>query len=134
MSSLIALPDPDFPIARVPERWDRGVLSFSSESLTEDVEGITDVADEEAAARDRRRDSEFWYEDGTIILVASNIEFRVFKGLLVDRSPVFRDMVSFPQPPSSLQEKIPCPEVALSDSAEDLRELLRVLMPGSDSR
>ena len=46
----------------------------------------------------RQRDHEFWYDDGTVILIARNVEFRIYKGLLSDHSSVFRDMFSLPQP------------------------------------
>ncbi|OJT09465.1 hypothetical protein TRAPUB_14068 [Trametes pubescens] len=85
------------------------------------------------------RDTEFWFEDGTIILVAKNVQFRVFKGILSDHSPVFRDMFSLPQPASAsiLQGATDafdaCPVVHLSDSPEDLRHVLRACIPKSDS-
>ncbi|EIW57114.1 uncharacterized protein TRAVEDRAFT_76005, partial [Trametes versicolor FP-101664 SS1] len=87
----------------------------------------------------RERDEEFWYSDGNIILVARDVEFRVFKGILAEHSPVFRDMFSLPQPPpaetlSSSTADDMCPVVHLSDSPEDLRHVLRVYMPkGSPS-
>ncbi|OJT05562.1 hypothetical protein TRAPUB_3611 [Trametes pubescens] len=84
----------------------------------------------------RKRDKEFWHSDGTIILVARDIEFRVFKGILAEHSPVFRDMFSLPQPvdassstPPHRAADDPCPIVHLSDSPEDLRHVLRVYMP-----
>ena len=48
-----------------------------------------------------KRDEEFWYEDGTIILIAADVEFRVYRGPLEKHSAVFRDMLSFPQPTKS---------------------------------
>ena len=77
-----------------------------------------------------KRDEEFWYEDGNIILTARDVEFRVFKGILADHSPVFRDMFSLPQPPSA---DTSVPTVKLEDSPEDLRHVLRAVMPGSAS-
>ncbi|KAH9886913.1 hypothetical protein C8Q73DRAFT_265139 [Cubamyces lactineus] len=78
------------------------------------------------------RDEEYWYEDGTIDLVAGNVVFRVYKGVLAEHSAVFNDMFSLPQPPS---EGLPLdrPTVNLSDSAEDLRHVLRVLTPKTDA-
>ncbi|EIW56930.1 uncharacterized protein TRAVEDRAFT_49741 [Trametes versicolor FP-101664 SS1] len=82
----------------------------------------------------RKRDEESWYSDGNIILVARDIEFCVFKGILAKHSPVFSDMLSFPQPPvagssdpSPVQDDLPV--VHLSDSPEDLRHILRAYMP-----
>ncbi|KAH9937908.1 uncharacterized protein BXZ73DRAFT_100120 [Epithele typhae] len=39
-----------------------------------------------------------WYEDGTVIFVAGNVGFRVYKGLLSSLSPVFEHMFSSTQP------------------------------------
>ncbi|RPD72815.1 hypothetical protein L226DRAFT_546843 [Lentinus tigrinus ALCF2SS1-7] len=78
-----------------------------------------------------QRDKEFWYEDGNIILVARDFEFRVFKGILADHSPVFKDMFSLPQPSESATA--PCPVVDVTDTPEDLRHLLRVYMLKSGS-
>ncbi|OJT10749.1 hypothetical protein TRAPUB_12732 [Trametes pubescens] len=85
----------------------------------------------------RRQDTKFWFEDGTVILVVRHIEFRVYKGILANQSPVFADMFSFSQPPqstppcfeSSSSTMHVCPFVQLSDSPEDLRHFLRVCMP-----
>ncbi len=93
----------------------------------------------EPAAAARKRDEEFWYSDGTIILVARDIEFRVFKGILAEHSPVFSDMFSLPQPPLAAYPASPaaddaCPVVHLSDSPEDLRHVLRVYMPKGGPR
>ncbi|PIL26575.1 hypothetical protein GSI_12333 [Ganoderma sinense ZZ0214-1] len=82
-----------------------------------------------------QRDKTFWYDDGTIVVVAGNIEFRIYRGLLARYSPVFFDMLSFPQPPaaalSTNQSSDPdCPVVQLTDSPEDLRHVLCVFMAG----
>ncbi|KAI0705966.1 hypothetical protein C8T65DRAFT_740693 [Cerioporus squamosus] len=60
---------------------------------------------------DLRKDEEFWMDDGTIILIARGVGFRVYWGVLSSHSPVFAEMFSLPQPaqspsPSSL---IPTP-------------------------
>ncbi len=78
-----------------------------------------------------RRDAEYWLEDGTVILVARGVEFRVYKGVLSTHSPVFADMFSLPQPDQSPSQ---CPVVHLDDSPEDLRYVLRALLPGTNQR
>lgn len=83
------------------------------------------------------KDEEFWYEDGTIILIAHNVEFRVYKGPLIRHSPVFYDMFSFPQPATEPSEgsrsgAVDCPTVHLFDSPHELRHVLRVFMCGHD--
>ncbi|RDX48995.1 hypothetical protein OH76DRAFT_1556700 [Lentinus brumalis] len=83
---------------------------------------------------ERIRDEEFWFEDGSIILAARDVEFRVYKGLLANHSPVFKDMFSLPQPPTSEGAlESPCPVVHLADSPEDVRCLLRVCMPDTST-
>ncbi|KAJ7184642.1 hypothetical protein C8R46DRAFT_938626 [Mycena filopes] len=72
------------------------------------------------------RVQELWFEDGNIILQAGNTQYRVFRGILAARSPVFQDMLSFPQPPASeLVEG--CPLVHLHDSATEVTVFLRAL-------
>ncbi|EJF60263.1 hypothetical protein DICSQDRAFT_171233 [Dichomitus squalens LYAD-421 SS1] len=79
------------------------------------------------------KDGEFWYEDGTIVLIAKNVEFRVYRGPLAKHSPVFHDMLSMPQPPqlptSPLNPSLPV--IHLTDSPEDLRHVLRVFTVGA---
>ncbi len=87
----------------------------------------------------RTRDTEFWFEDGNVILVAKSYEFRVFEGILAHHSPVFQDMFSLPQPvssalPEGTQTLDACPVVHLSDSPEDLRHVLRICLPRNDLR
>ena len=78
------------------------------------------------------RDKEFWYKDGTIILMAGDFEFRVYRGPLERHSPVFRDMLSMPQPPESgnKDKENGCPVIPLSDSPQELRHLLRAVAVG----
>ncbi|KAI9061913.1 hypothetical protein FKP32DRAFT_1575116 [Trametes sanguinea] len=88
-----------------------------------------EVVEDDVPKQPLVRDEEFWYDDGTIILIARNVEFRIYKGILAEHSPVFKDMFSFPQPPSAPNTEPQCPVVHLSDSPEDLRHVLRVYMP-----
>ncbi|KAL1938142.1 hypothetical protein VTO73DRAFT_11971 [Trametes versicolor] len=94
----------------------------------------TDAGEDDPIANDppRQRDEEFWYEDGTIILIAGNVEFRIYKGILAEHSPVFKDMFSLPQPPQAAPDDLPCHVVHVSDSPEDLRHVLRIYMAKSD--
>ena len=72
--------------------------------------------------------SDVWYEDGNVVLQAENTQFKVFRGVLAEASTVFKDMFSFPQPSSSGQELVEgCPVVFLTDSAEEVRYMLRAL-------
>ncbi|RPD58527.1 hypothetical protein L226DRAFT_489948 [Lentinus tigrinus ALCF2SS1-7] len=81
------------------------------------------------------RDADFWLDDGTVILVAGNVEFRVYGGILAHHSPVLKGLFSRPETTRLLtfnghdQSAMSCPVVHLSDSPEDIRELLRAYMP-----
>lgn len=70
-----------------------------------------------------KKDDEFWFEDGTVILVAGDVEFRVFMGLLANRSAIFKDLFAQTHPMRAVslcgQQRISCPVVTLTDSAHD---------------
>ncbi|KAJ7745188.1 hypothetical protein DFH07DRAFT_942882 [Mycena maculata] len=73
-----------------------------------------------------RRIDGLWFKDGTLILVAGTSLFRVYGGLLAEQSPVFHDMLDFPQPADG--EVIDgCPVVHLADDEDDLRCFLKAL-------
>lgn len=105
-------------------------------SATNNDGGAHNPVEQESVAR--KRDEEFWYPDGSIILVAGDVEFRVYKGILAKHSPVFEDMFSLPQPSDPTSSASPaqdvCPVVHLSDSPEDLRHVLRAYMPTGGPR
>ncbi|KAI1795394.1 hypothetical protein LXA43DRAFT_992563 [Ganoderma leucocontextum] len=77
-----------------------------------------------------QRDAEFWFSDGTVILVAKNVEFRIYGGLLANYSSVFKAMFAEQHPfrlmPINEHQSFPCPVVQLTDSPEDLRHILPV--------
>ena len=85
-----------------------------------------------------QRDTEYWFEDGTLLIVAQNIEFRVYKGLLTDRSVVLKELVSQSHTHQTLsigdQQTVRCPVVCVTDSPQDMRHLLRALMPRGERR
>lgn len=75
------------------------------------------------------RDEEFWYDDGSVVLVAQDVAFRVYRGWLARRSEVFSGMFSIPQRPGD--ERIcGCPIVRLPETAGALQELLYALFFG----
>ena len=89
---------------------------------------------EEHSAVNVTKDKEFWFNDGTVILVAQDVEFCIYKGILAEHSPVFSDMFSLPQPAKEQSnngaiEGPRCPVVHLSDSPYDLRHVLRKYLP-----
>ncbi|TFY80055.1 hypothetical protein EWM64_g3962 [Hericium alpestre] len=75
-----------------------------------------------------RRDDEFWFSDGSIVLATGTAAFRVHSGVLALRSQVFRDMLAVGQSTAEGQELMDgCPVVRLSDEAEELYELVKVI-------
>lgn len=89
------------------------------------------------------RHPDFWFNDGSVVLVVQNTMFRVHKTFLSRNSPVFRDMFSLPQPPSSMaplgsdspqvkmiDEIEGCPVVRLHDSSDDVSNFLYALYDG----
>ncbi|KAJ7473319.1 hypothetical protein FB451DRAFT_1248993 [Mycena latifolia] len=67
-----------------------------------------------------------WFSDGNIVICAHNVLFRVFRGILTARSPVFAEMLAFPQ--SDDAETIDgCPVLHLDDSAADTMYFLKAL-------
>ncbi|RPD58523.1 hypothetical protein L226DRAFT_572931 [Lentinus tigrinus ALCF2SS1-7] len=85
-----------------------------------------------------RKDEEFWFDDGTITLIAGDVEFRVYRGVLIEQSEVFRDLFSLAQPEiaednSPESEVRPYhPVLRLDDSPYALRHVLRACMPVKD--
>ncbi|EIW56955.1 uncharacterized protein TRAVEDRAFT_128205 [Trametes versicolor FP-101664 SS1] len=74
------------------------------------------------------KDQDFWYEDGNLVLAAGNRLFRLYRGLLASRSPVFHAMVcsSSPKDEESFDG---CPVVHLSDTSYEIQHFLRALIP-----
>ncbi|EJF58693.1 hypothetical protein DICSQDRAFT_35215, partial [Dichomitus squalens LYAD-421 SS1] len=78
-------------------------------------------------------DNHLWFDDGNLILVAGNVEFCIYMGPLINSSPVFRDMLSLPQPTSD-GESYACPVVQVPDHPNDIRCILQSLIFGNDLR
>ncbi|GJE90726.1 hypothetical protein PsYK624_068700 [Phanerochaete sordida] len=69
---------------------------------------------------------ELWYPDGTVVLQAGFMRFRVYKGVLSKHSSVFADMFAMPQPVEAGAYE-GCPLVVIHDSEEDTRAFLHAL-------
>ncbi|KAI1792557.1 hypothetical protein LXA43DRAFT_1093523 [Ganoderma leucocontextum] len=82
---------------------------------------------------DLKHDEEFWLEDGNIVLIARNTAFRIYRGLLAAQSSIFADMftAALSSKAGETYEGCPAAVVHLSESPEDLRHILRVLLPKS---
>lgn len=89
-----------------------------------------EVGEQESTGDEINNDKEFWFDDGTVILVARDAEFRVCKRFLASLSPLFKGLFAQPHVhrPTSIggRQTLACPVVRLSDSPEDLRRLFRV--------
>ncbi|KAJ6606004.1 hypothetical protein DFH09DRAFT_69 [Mycena vulgaris] len=67
-----------------------------------------------------------WFEDGNVIIQAGSDLFRVYRGVLAARSPIFQDMLGLPQPQK--QESLEgCPIVHLPDAPTEVAVFLRAL-------
>ena len=73
------------------------------------------------------RDEDHWLEDGSVVLVARNIAFKVYMGLLSAHSPVFSNM--FASATHTDETYDGSPVVRVTDSPEDLKWLLIQLIP-----
>ena len=70
---------------------------------------------------------EFWFDDGDMVLSVTEdgVEtyFRIHRAILTIPSPVFRDMLSMPQPPECENLLVPLQD----DSLHDVKALLDAL-------
>ena len=103
--------DPPFPSAR----------TFSNPGSTH-----TDVAlPESPTAVPWRRQEEFWFDDGNIVLVAEgSVAFRVYKGILCKAGAVWAALLNRHDGPMS--EGIPV--VSVTDDPDELTLVMRKLM------
>lgn len=70
--------------------------------------------------------SEFWQDDGNVILQARSTQFRVHKSMLSNHSSIFKDMFANAAP---IGEELVegCPVIHLSDSPVDMHHVLRAI-------
>ncbi|RPD76881.1 hypothetical protein L226DRAFT_611295 [Lentinus tigrinus ALCF2SS1-7] len=85
---------------------------------------------------DPQPDDEFWFADGDLILVAGNVEFRVYKEPLLLHSSVLREMLDnqeaeLAQNASPQPDRGDCSKLLLSDPPDDVRHFLQGLFAGS---
>ncbi|KDR79569.1 hypothetical protein GALMADRAFT_277900 [Galerina marginata CBS 339.88] len=74
------------------------------------------------------RSTEFWFEDGNIIIQAETTQYRVHRGVIARHSKVFRDMTGLPQPDTSSESLLEgCPIVYLTDSPMDWKNVFKLL-------
>jgi len=91
---------------------------------TADTNSPNDVAKSEIT-----KHPEFWFKNGSVVVVAESTAFRIRPSILAQSSSVFSGLLTIPHPPN--EEKIEdCPVVFLPDSADDIAELLSILYLG----
>ncbi|KDQ59933.1 hypothetical protein JAAARDRAFT_56859 [Jaapia argillacea MUCL 33604] len=74
-----------------------------------------------------KKHESLWFEDGNVVLVASGtLAFKIYRGVLIRSSEVFRDMFAIPQP-EFMETMDGCPLINVHDSALDLGHLLSAL-------
>ena len=102
--------------------------------MAEDTGTMRDAIPTSIPPDEIQRDTDIWFEDGNVIVIAQNIAFRFHKGVLSHHSQVFRDLFLVPQPSGSTASSIDildgCPAVRVSDTSYDFRELLRAIYGG----
>lgn len=130
-SDASAVPDRTAPFLSAPSpRSEADSSRTSTIGMSSPPPAKRPRSDSESAPGESRyaRDDEFWFADGSIVLVAGNTTFRVYHGILATNSVVFHDMVQLPQPLTT-PSLDGCPILDISDSPADLKHLLRVLFP-----
>ncbi|KAI0800651.1 hypothetical protein C8Q74DRAFT_432137 [Fomes fomentarius] len=86
--------------------------------------------DNESGQEELLRDTQFWFEDGSIVVVAQQTAFRVHQGVLSRHSDTFNGLFTIPQPSEGTEKIDCCPVVRVSDSAHDFKHLLHALYDG----
>jgi hypothetical protein len=67
-----------------------------------------------------------WFEDAQLVFQADNRQFRVHGDVLAAASPVFRDMLSLPQP--TCEDFVDgCPLIRLQDSGLDVTYFFKAI-------
>ncbi|KAJ7644015.1 hypothetical protein FB45DRAFT_285843 [Roridomyces roridus] len=64
-----------------------------------------------------------WFDDGNCIIMCSTVAFKIYKGLLAQHSPVFREMLQ--RKPAEVIDG--CPAIQMDDSAADLASFLNAI-------
>ena len=91
---------------------------------------VLEANDPPANLAELKRHEQLWFDDGSVILVARDLSFRVHSGYLARASPTLRDACT-PSQHAHTERLHDCPVVRLSDTAEDVIALLDVLYAGT---
>ncbi|KAJ7037770.1 hypothetical protein C8F04DRAFT_952317, partial [Mycena alexandri] len=91
----------------------------------------TDAETETEPETPPTRSTEYWFDDGNIILEVESTQFRLMKSILSKHSSVFREMFTMPLPADEPTIEN-CPVVVLSgDTAQDWTLFLGAIFPKS---
>ncbi|KAJ3548712.1 hypothetical protein NMY22_g1152 [Coprinellus aureogranulatus] len=71
--------------------------------------------------------SSIWFDDGSVVLQAESVQFKVHRTLLARHSVIFKDTFGVPHPTDSEPTVDGCPLLHLMDSAEDIKHMLLAL-------
>jgi len=75
--------------------------------------------------------SEYWFNDGDIILQVEDTQFRVHSSMLARHSEVFSGILSIPQPHESMDATTgKLPVIFLSDKVDDVEVLMSIFYDG----
>lgn len=74
-----------------------------------------------------RRSSNLWFKEGSAVIQAEDVQFRVHLGLIAANSSIFNDMMSLPRPDSDEETVDGCVLIRLSDKAVDVECMLNAL-------
>jgi len=73
------------------------------------------------------RHAEFWFTDGSIVLIIEGTAFRIHKSILSKQSDVFSDLFTVPQPQDGTETMDGCPVVHLPDALPDFIDVMKAL-------
>ncbi|KAF8584677.1 hypothetical protein K439DRAFT_1410929 [Ramaria rubella] len=113
-------------------------VSQPPSSPSQPLEDVPEPGDTQEVEQVKTRPDSEWTQhptlylpDGTVVLLAEGVLFRVYGGLLARHSEVFRSMFSLSSHlPSNAEQHDGCPLVRLKDTPKDLEYFLNVLLDG----
>lgn len=73
-----------------------------------------------------KRHPDFYFPDGSVVLIVENTALRIHQSVLARHSEVFSGMFDVPQP-SDVDTYDACPTVVLQDSLDDVVDVMRVI-------
>lgn len=74
-----------------------------------------------------QQSEDVWYADGNIILIAKNVGFRVYSGILREQSRALADMLSQVPPPAESATYEGCPIIWIPEDPRELSYFLKAL-------